>query len=123
MAETGCRRQLPATRVAKTHRFEIAGHSGFIIVGLYPDGRPGEMFVRMSKAGSTLRGVMDALATTVSLGLQYGVPLEVLVAKFAYSRFEPFGSTDNEDLPQASSIVDYVFRWLSREFAAAVEEN
>ena len=99
-----------------THKFEIAGHEGYITVGLYPDGRPGELFVQMSKEGSTIGGLMDTVATLTSISLQYGVPLEQLVKKFAYQRFEPSGFTKNPDIRTAFSITDYVFRWLGCEF-------
>lgn len=111
-----CREPLPATRAALTHRFQVAGHEGYIIVGLYPDGRPGELFVEVARQGSTLGGLMDAIAVQVSLGLQHGVPLEAIVQKMAFVRFEPSGPTDNPEIPLASSLVDYVGRWLGRTF-------
>ncbi len=110
------RRRLPAERVALTHRFEIAGHEGYITVGLYPDGQPGEIFLKMAKEGSTVSGLMDSFATTVSVALQYGVPLRDLVNKFAHVRFEPAGFTGNQEIPIAKSIVDYIFRWLGSRF-------
>ncbi len=106
------RHRLPAERTAITHKFDIAGHEGYITVGLYPDGQPGEIFLKMAKEGSTVSGLMDTFATTVSVALQYGVPLRDLVNKFAHVRFEPSGFTGNPEIPIAKSIVDYIFRWL-----------
>ncbi len=110
------RRRLPAERAAITHKFDIAGHEGYITVGLYPDGQPGEIFLKMAKEGSTVSGLMDTFATTVSVALQYGVPLKDLVNKFAHVRFEPSGFTGNQEIPIAKSIVDYIFRWLGSRF-------
>ena len=110
------RRRLPSERNAVTHKFEISGHEGYITVGLYPDGQPGEIFMKMAKEGSTVSGLMDTLATTVSVALQYGVPLRDLVNKFAHVRFEPSGFTGNQEIPIAKSIVDYIFRWLGSRF-------
>ena len=110
------RRRLPAERTAVTHKFDIAGHEGYITVGLYPDGQPGEIFLKMAKEGSTVSGLMDSFATTVSVALQYGVPLRDLVNKFAHVRFEPSGFTGNQEIPIAKSIVDYIFRWLGSRF-------
>ncbi len=110
------RRRLPSERAAVTHKFEISGHEGYITVGLYPDGQPGEIFMKMAKEGSTVSGLMDTLATTVSVSLQYGVPLRDLVNKFAHVRFEPSGFTGNQEIPIAKSIVDYIFRWLGSRF-------
>jgi ribonucleoside-diphosphate reductase alpha chain len=110
------RRRLPAERQAVTHRFDIAGHEGYITVGLYPDGTPGEIFLKMAKEGSTVSGLMDSFATTVSVALQYGVPLRDLVNKFAHVRFEPSGFTGNQEIPIAKSIIDYIFRWLGSRF-------
>jgi ribonucleoside-diphosphate reductase alpha chain len=110
------RRRLPAERTAITHKFDIAGHEGYITVGLYPDGQPGEIFLKMAKEGSTISGLMDTFATTVSVALQYGVPLHDLVHKFAHVRFEPSGFTANPEIPIAKSIVDYIFRWLGSRF-------
>ncbi|MEI8037422.1 MAG: vitamin B12-dependent ribonucleotide reductase [Verrucomicrobiota bacterium] len=115
-SETRARLHMPDTRMSLTHKFEIAGHEGYITVGLYPDGRPGELFVQMSKEGSTIGGLMDTVATLTSISLQYGVPLEQMVKKFAYQRFEPSGYTKNPDIRTATSITDYVFRWLGCEF-------
>jgi ribonucleoside-diphosphate reductase alpha chain len=110
------RRRLPSERTAITHKFEIAGHEGYITVGLYPDGQPGEIFLKMAKEGSTVSGLMDSFATTVSVALQYGVPLRDLVNKFAHVRFEPSGFTGNQEIPIAKSTVDYIFRWLGSRF-------
>ena len=113
------RRRLPAERAAVTHKFDIAGHEGYITVGLYPDGQPGEIFLKMAKEGSTVSGLMDSFATTVSVALQYGVPLRDLVNKFAHVRFEPSGFTGNQEIPIAKSSVDYIFRWLGSRFLGA----
>ena len=110
------RRRLPSERTAVTHKFEIAGHEGYITVGLYPDGQPGEIFLKMAKEGSTISGLMDTLATSVSLALQYGVPLKDVVNKFAHVRFEPSGFTGNPEIPIAKSLVDYIFRWMGSRF-------
>ncbi len=110
------RRRLPDERGAITHKFEIQGHEGYITVGVYPDGKPGEVFIKMAKEGSTISGLMDALATQTSVALQYGVPLEVMVNKFSHMRFEPAGMTRNRQIPIAKSIVDYIFRWLASRF-------
>jgi ribonucleoside-diphosphate reductase alpha chain len=104
--------RLPDTRDSRTHKFEVAGHEGYLTAGLFPDGRPGELFIKMAKEGSTIGGLMDTIATEASLCLQYGVPLEALVHKFAHARFEPSGPTPNPDIPFASSVVDYAFRWM-----------
>jgi ribonucleoside-diphosphate reductase alpha chain len=116
------RERLPHTRRSLTHKFDIQGHEGYINVGFYPDGRPGELFITMAKEGSTIGGLMDVLGTSISIGLQYGVPLEVFVNKFAHSRFEPAGFTKNPDIPIAKSIADYIFRWLGMEFIAGYRE-
>ena len=110
------RRRLPAERTAITHKFDISGHEGYITVGLYPDGQPGEIFLKMAKEGSTISGLMDSFATTVSVALQYGVPLHDLVHKFAHVRFEPSGFTANPEIPIAKSVIDYIFRWLGSRF-------
>jgi ribonucleoside-diphosphate reductase alpha chain len=110
------RHRLPATRPSITHKFDVAGHEGYLNVGLFEDGKPGELFITMAKEGSTVGGMMDAFATSISLCLQYGVPLEALVKKFSHQRFEPNGMTSNKDIPFAKSIVDYVFRWLGLAF-------
>ena len=110
------RRKLPDERKSITHKFDIAGHEGYITVGMYEDGTPGEIFVTMSKQGSTISGLMDSFATAISFALQYGVPLQFLVDKFAHMRFEPSGFTKNPQIPYAKSIVDYLFRWMASKF-------
>jgi len=116
------RHRMPDTRTSLTHRFEIAGHEGYITVGLYQDGQPGELFITMSKEGSTIGGLMDTVGTLTSIALQYGVPLESLAKKFAYQRFEPSGFTKNPDIRHATSITDYVFRWLACQFIKGYKE-
>ena len=113
--ETRPSHKLPEERKAITHKFSIGGHEGYITVGMYPDGQPGEIFIVMAKEGSTVSGLMDSFATAISLALQYGVPLKVLVDKFSHTRFEPSGWTGNKDIPFAKSIMDYIFRWLVAE--------
>ncbi len=110
------RHKLPDERKSITHKFDIAGHEGYITVGKYEDGQPGEIFITMSKEGSTISGLMDSFATAISMALQYGVPLRVLVDKFTHMRFEPSGFTKNPDIPMAKSIMDYIFRWLASKF-------
>ena len=110
------RRRLSDERPSITHKFDIAGHEGYITVGKYEDCQPGEIFIRMSKEGSTISGLMDSFATAISMALQYGVPLQVLVDKFTHTRFEPSGFTKNPDIPMAKSIMDYIFRWLASKF-------
>ena len=110
------RRRLPDERQAITHKFDIAGHEGYITVGLFEDGAPGEIFLVMAKEGSTISGFADAFAQAVSYALQYGVPLQVLVDKFSHVRFEPSGRTRNRDVAIAKSIVDYIFRWMATKF-------
>jgi ribonucleoside-diphosphate reductase alpha chain len=110
------RRKLPDERKSITHKFDIAGHEGYITVGMYEDGTPGEIFVTMSKQGSTISGLMDSFATAISFALQYGVPLQFLVDKFSHMRFEPSGFTKNPQIPYAKSIVDYLFRWMASKF-------
>ncbi len=117
------RRRLPAERRAVTHKFSVGGHEGYITVGMYEDGLPGEMFLVMAKEGSTISGLMDTIATSVSIALQYGVPLEILVDKFTHMRFEPSGFTKNSEIPIAKSIVDYVFRWLASKFLDAEQRE
>src|SRR5438094_2158036 len=116
------RHRMPDTRMSLTHRFEIAGHEGYITVGLYEDGQPGELFIPMTKEVSTIGGLMDTVGTLTSIALQYGVPLESLVKKFAYQRFEPSGFTKNSDIRHATSITDYVFRWLACQFIKGYKE-
>ena len=115
------RRHLPSERHAITHKFGVAGHEGYITIGMYEDGTPGEIFIVMAKEGSTLSGVMDSFATSCSLALQYGVPLGVLVDKFTHTRFEPAGFTNNPQVPYAKSIMDYIFRYLASRFLSAEE--
>jgi ribonucleoside-diphosphate reductase alpha chain len=110
------RHRLQEERASITHKFSIAGHEGYITVGLYPNGQPGEIFIRMAKEGSTVSGLMDAFATSVSLALQHGVQLKVLCEKFAHTRFEPSGWTGNEQIGYAKSLMDYIFRWLNLRF-------
>ncbi len=117
------RRKLPDERRSITHKFNVAGHEGYITVGLFEDGKPGEIFLRMSKEGSTISGLMDSFATAISLTLQYGVPLEALVNKFTHMRFEPSGFTKNPEIPIAKSLVDYMFRWLGSKFLTAEEKE
>jgi ribonucleoside-diphosphate reductase alpha chain len=110
------RHRLTVERASITHKFSIAGHEGYITVGLYPSGQPGEIFIKMAKEGSTVSGLMDAFATSISLALQHGVPLKVLCEKFAHTRFEPSGWTGNEQIGYAKSLMDYIFRWLHLRF-------
>ncbi|MBS1803207.1 MAG: vitamin B12-dependent ribonucleotide reductase [Acidobacteria bacterium] len=110
------RHRLQEERASVTHKFSIAGHEGYITVGLYPTGQPGEIFIKMAKEGSTVSGLMDAFATSISLALQHGVPLRVLCEKFAHTRFEPSGWTGNEQIGYAKSLMDYIFRWLNLRF-------
>lgn len=110
------RRKLPDERQAITHKFSIAGHEGYITVGLYDDGIPGEIFITMDKEGSMVSGLLDCFAASISFSLQYGVPLGFLVAKFSHVRFEPRGWTGNQQIPYAKSIMDYMFRWLGSRF-------
>lgn len=117
------RRRLPDERRSITHKFDIAGHQGYLIVGLYDDGNPGEIFLTMNKEGSVLSGLVDAFATSISIGLQYGVPLKIFVTKFAHMRFEPSGVTQNPNLPVATSIADYVFRWMAMKFLTPEERQ
>jgi ribonucleoside-diphosphate reductase alpha chain len=116
------RHRMTDTRLSFTHKFEIAGHEGYITVGLFDDGQPGELFITMAKEGSTIGGLMDTVGTLTSIALQYGVPLESLVKKFAYQRFEPSGFTKNPDIRSATSITDYVFRWLGCQFIKGYKE-
>src|SRR2546425_927439 len=117
------RRRLPEEREAIIHKFSIAQNEGYLMVGLYDDGTPGEIFVVMSKEGSTISGLMDAFSTSISLALQYGVPLKVLVNNFTHTRFEPAGITTNQDIRFAKSVVDYIFRWLGLKFLPKEEQD
>jgi ribonucleoside-diphosphate reductase alpha chain len=110
------RHRLPDERVGLTHHFSIAGHEGYLTVGLYPNGQPGEIFIRMAKEGSTIAGLMECFGTVVSVSLQHGVPLKVLCDKLSHTRFEPSGWTGNEELGYAKSIMDYLFRWMALRF-------
>jgi len=121
--ERPMRRRLNETRGSITHKFNVAGHEGYLIVGLYEDGRPGELFITMAKEGSTIGGLMDSLGTAISVALQYGVPVESLVNKFAHQRFEPMGMTTNSDIPFAKSLVDYIFRWMGMQFIAGYRDQ
>ncbi len=116
------RRRLPITRQSLTHKFSVGGHDGYITVGLFEDGKPGELFITMAKEGSTIGGLMDVIGTLTSMGLQYGVPLKVFVDKFSHSRFEPSGWTSNPDIPNAKSLADYIFRWLGMQFIPGYRE-
>ena len=115
------RHRLQDERASITHKFSIAGHEGYITVGLYPNGQPGEIFIKMAKEGSTVSGLMDAFATSISLALQHGVPLKVLCEKFAHTRFEPSGWTGNEQIGYAKSLMDYIFRWLNLRFLSGTQ--
>jgi len=121
--ERPMRRRLPDTRESVTHKFNVAGHEGYLIVGLYEDGSPGELFITMAKEGSTIGGLMDSLGTAISVALQYGVPVQSLVTKFAHQRFEPMGMTTNSDIPFAKSLVDYIFRWFGMQFVPGYREQ
>ncbi|MBY0311743.1 MAG: adenosylcobalamin-dependent ribonucleoside-diphosphate reductase [Phycisphaerales bacterium] len=122
IVERPMRRRLADTRASITHKFNIGGHEGYLTVGLYEDGMPGELFITMAKEGSTIGGLMDSLGTAVSVALQYGVPVESLVNKFTHQRFEPAGITANRDIPFAKSLVDYIFRWMGMEFIPGYRE-
>jgi ribonucleoside-diphosphate reductase alpha chain len=117
------RRKLPDERQAITHKFSIAGHEGYITVGMYEDGKPGEVFLVMAKEGSTVSGLMDGFATSLSLALQYGVPLEAIVDKFSHTRYEPSGFTKNPDIGYAKSITDYIARWMAVKFLGRTRED
>jgi ribonucleoside-diphosphate reductase alpha chain len=123
LATRPARHRLPSERSAITHKFDIQGHEGYLTVGLYEDGQPGEIFLKMAKEGSTLSGMMDSFATSVSVALQYGVPLRLFCSKFAHTRFEPAGYTGNPEIPIAKSIVDYIFRWLAARFLSAEDRE
>lgn len=117
------RKRLPETRSSLTHKFSVAGHEGYLTVGLYDDGQPGELFITMAKEGSTVGGLMDVVGTCVSMSLQYGVPLITLVDKFRHARFEPAGMTSNKDIPFAKSLIDYIFCWLGCQFIPGYAEK
>jgi ribonucleoside-diphosphate reductase alpha chain len=113
------RRKLPDERKSITHKFSVGGHEGYIIVGMYDEGTPGEIFIKMAKEGSTLSGFMDGLALSISIGLQYGVPLKALVDKLTNTRFEPSGFTENPVIRYSSSVLDYIARWLGGKFLSS----
>src|SRR5579859_120450 len=117
------RLRLPDERRAVTHHFSIGGHEGYLTVGLYEDGAVGELFIKMSKEGSTVSGLMDSFATAVSLALQYGVPLKILCEKFSHMRFEPSGWSGDPDIGFAKSIMDYIFRWLDMRFLQGEQQK
>jgi ribonucleoside-diphosphate reductase alpha chain len=112
------RHRLPDERVALTHHFSVGGHEGYLTVGLYPNGEPGEIFIRMAKGGSTIAGLMECFGTVISVSLQHGVPLRVLCDKLSHTRFEPSGWAGNERIGYAKSIMDYIFRWIEARFLA-----
>jgi ribonucleoside-diphosphate reductase alpha chain len=114
---------MPDERQSITHKFSIAGHEGYITVGMYEDGTPGEVFLSMSKEGTVVSGLVDSIAIAISLSLQHGVPLALLVEKYSHTRFEPSGFTGNPQIPMAKSILDYVFRWLSIKFLTPMERK
>jgi len=113
------RHKLPDERKSITHKFSVGGHEGYIIVGMYAEGAPGEIFIKMAKEGSTLSGFMDGMALSISIGLQYGVPLKALVDKLTNTRFEPAGFTENPSIRYASSVLDYIARWLGGKFLSS----
>ena len=117
------RKHLSNERPSLTHRFKVGDVKGYVIVGLFEDGSPGEVFLRVSRQGSSLRGAMDSFAIMVSLALQYGIPLEDMVKKFRGTSFEPDGNTTNAEIPFAKSVVDYIFRWLEMRFVKKVESD
>lgn len=119
----GFRERLPDTRDSVTHKFNIGGHEGYFTVGLYPDGRPGELFIAVSKEGSTIGGLLDCFGIATSIGLQYGVPLDAFIVKFENTRFEPNGWTTNSEIRNAKSIIDYIFRWLALRFGSEALNN
>jgi ribonucleoside-diphosphate reductase alpha chain len=119
---TARRRRLPRDRVSATHKFSISGYEGYVTIGQYEDGTPGEMFIRMAKAGSVISGLMDGFALSISMALQYGVPLEVLCEKYTHTRFEPSGFTTNPEIPMTTSILDYIFRWIASRYLKNDEE-
>jgi ribonucleoside-diphosphate reductase alpha chain len=114
------RRRLPDERQALVHHFSVGGHEGYVMVGLYDEGQPGEIFIRMAKAGSTIAGLMDSFGIAISMALQYGVPLKVLCDKFSHTRFEPSGWSTVKEIGYAKSLMDYLFRWLALKFLPAM---
>jgi ribonucleoside-diphosphate reductase alpha chain len=123
LGNKGNRNRLPNTRQSLTHKFSISGHEGYITVGLYEDGEPGEVFIKMAKQGSTISGLVDTIAVLTSLALQFGVPVASLARKFQHTRFEPSGHTLEHEIPIASSISDYVFTWLGLRFSKEVRQS
>lgn len=121
--EVPARVRLPDTRQSLTHKFSVGGHEGYVTAGCYEDGRLGEVFIKMSKQGSTVSGLTDTVAILMSLCLQYGVPLEKLVEKLSHTRFEPLGWTTNPEIREASSVVDYIARWLDVSFADSEDQE
>jgi ribonucleoside-diphosphate reductase alpha chain len=116
------RHRLPDERLSITHKFKVGGHEGYLTVGLYKNGMPGELFITMAKEGSTVSGLMDSFACAVSIALQHGVPLKLLCEKFAHTRFEPSGWSNNPDIGYAKSIMDYIFRWLQLRFLTGQQQ-
>jgi ribonucleoside-diphosphate reductase alpha chain len=116
------RHRLPDERLSITHKFKVGGHEGYITVGLYKSGMPGELFITMAKEGSTVSGLMDSFACATSIALQHGVPLKLLCEKFAHTRFEPSGWSNNPDIGYAKSIMDYIFRWLQLRFLTGQQQ-
>jgi ribonucleoside-diphosphate reductase alpha chain len=116
------RHKLQEERMSVTHKFKVGDHEGYITVGLYPNGEPGELFVTMAKEGSTVSGLMDSFALAVSIALQHGVPLKLFCEKFAHTRFEPSGWSGNPDIGYAKSIMDYIFRWLQLRFLTGQQQ-
>ncbi len=116
------RHRLPDERLSITHKFSVGGHEGYLTVGLYKDGMPGELFITMAKEGSTVSGLMDSFACATSLALQHGVPLKLMCEKFAHTRFEPSGWSHNQDIGYAKSIMDYIFRWLQLRFLTGQQQ-
>jgi ribonucleoside-diphosphate reductase alpha chain len=114
------RSHLPDERVSVTHKFSVGGHEGYITVGLYPDQRPGEIFITMAKEGSTVSGLISSFAQALSIALQHGIPLKLFCDKFSHTRFEPSGWTGNPEIGQASSVMDYIFRWLRLRFCGEI---
>ena len=117
------RRKLPNDRKSITHKFSVAGHKGYIVVGLYDDGSPGELFIRMNKQGSIISGLMDTIGILTSISLQHGAPVKTITDKLSGMSFEPSGYTGNKELPQAKSVVDYIFRWLELKFNVGGETD
>ena len=123
MPAINTRKVLPTTRKSETHKFTVAGHEGYLTIGLFSDGQPGEIFVKMSKEGSTLSGLMQGFCRAFSLTLQYGLPLQDAVDRFRGMRFEPMGPTNNPKIPEASSLLDYVARYLELRFLCVAERS